>query len=152
MAPAVGNLKKKKEEVVDSWEDEEMSDSEPGDDQALKNVPEPKTPTVSSLPSAPPPTPLTASGPGASWDTHHSAEASSSSARNDGKRPEKTDAVARRLIAAGLGIKAPKQTEEQVAYQKSVKEQEKKKRDLEREGEKQQQEAKERAKAAIWDN
>lgn len=152
MAPAAGNLKKKKEEVVDSWEDEDISDSEPGDDSTQKNAPEPKTPTVSSLPSAPPPTPLTATGPGASWDMHQSTEASSSSARNDGRRPEKTDAVARRLIAAGLGIKAPKETDEQKAYQKSVKEQEQKKRALEREGEKQQLEAKERAKAAVWDD
>ncbi|KAK2932270.1 hypothetical protein FoTM2_006728 [Fusarium oxysporum f. sp. vasinfectum] len=37
------------------------------------------------------------------------------------KRPEKTDAVARRMIAAGLGLKAPKQTEEQRAYQRSAK-------------------------------
>jgi hypothetical protein len=56
------------------------------------------------------------------------------------------------MIAAGLGLKAPKQTEEQKAYQRSIKEQEKKKKDQEREEEKRKQEEREKAKAAVWDD
>ena len=58
----------------------------------------------------------------------------------------------RRMIAAGLGLKAPKQTEEQRAYQKSIREQEKKRREQEREQEKKRQEEADKAKAAMWDD
>ncbi|CAI4211333.1 unnamed protein product [Parascedosporium putredinis] len=51
----------------------------------------------------------------------------------DGRRPEKTDAVARRMIAGALGVKAPKQTEEQKAYDRAIKEQARKKKEEERE-------------------
>lgn len=68
------------------------------------------------------------------------------------RRPEKTDAVARRMIAAGLGLKVPKQTEEQKEYQRSIREQERRRRDQERAEEKKRQEDAERAKAAIWDD
>ena len=67
-------------------------------------------------------------------------------------RPEKTDAVARRMIAAGLGIKAPKQTEEQKAYQKAMKDQEKKRRELEKAAEQKKRDDAEKAKTAIWDD
>ncbi|OAA74713.1 hypothetical protein LEL_08294 [Akanthomyces lecanii RCEF 1005] len=143
---------KAKEEVADSWEDEDISD-EPE---------EPTTPKASAsanAPVAPPPTPATPSftRPPDNWgspETFISPQSSSSSsaAARDGRRPEKTDAVARRLIAAGLGLKAPKQTEEQRAYQKSVREQERKRRDEERAEQQRRAEAAERAKAAMWDD
>ena len=60
--------------------------------------------------------------------------------------------AARRMIAAGLGLKAPRQTEEQKAYQRSIREQERKRREQEREQEKRRQEEVERAKAAVWDD
>lgn len=136
---------KKKTEVADSWEDEDSgseSDHEAEDAGT-------KTPTA-TVPTAPPPTPMSPSyGPGSDWDNRATNNASPP-ARD--QRPEKTDAVARRLIAAGLGLKAPKPTEEQKAYQKSVREQEKKKREQEKEAERQKLEAKDKAKAAIWDN
>ena len=56
------------------------------------------------------------------------------------------------MIAAGLGLKAPKQTEEQKAYQRSVREQEKKKKEQEREEERKRQAEIEKAKAAAWDD
>jgi hypothetical protein len=56
------------------------------------------------------------------------------------------------MIAAGLGLKAPKQTEEQKAYQKSIREQERKRKEQEREEEKRRQEDSEKAKAAVWDD
>lgn len=68
------------------------------------------------------------------------------------KRPEKTDAVARRMIASALGVKAPKQTDEQKAYDRALREQERKRRDAERMAERRRKEEAERAKAAIWDD
>lgn len=144
---------KAKEEVADSWEDEDVSD-EPE---------EPTTPKASAsanAPVAPPPTPATPSftrppdnwGSPETFSSPQSSSSSSSAAARDGRRPEKTDAVARRLIAAGLGLKAPKQTEEQRAYQKSVREQERKRRDEERAEQQRRAEAAERAKAAMWDD
>ncbi|TQS32296.1 hypothetical protein Golomagni_07393 [Golovinomyces magnicellulatus] len=136
---------KKKEPVADSWEDEDVS-SESESEQDESGV---KTPTA-TIPTAPPPTPMSAvHGPGSDWDNRASNNASPPPKE---KRPEKTDAVARRLIAAGLGLKAPKQTEEQKDYQKSIREQEKKRREHEKEGESKRQEQKDKAKAAMWDD
>ena len=72
--------------------------------------------------------------------------------RNPEKRPEKTDAVARRMIAAGLGLKAPKKTEEQKAYEKSVREQERRRREQEKLAEAKRKEDAEKAKRAVWDD
>lgn len=65
-------------------------------------------------------------------------------------RPEKTDAVAKRLIAGALGVRAPKLTEEQRAYERAVKEKEIKRRNLEREAKVKAEEERERAKKAAW--
>ncbi|KAF3767668.1 hypothetical protein M406DRAFT_321653, partial [Cryphonectria parasitica EP155] len=66
-------------------------------------------------------------------------------------RPEKTDAVARRMIAGALGLKAPKMTEEQRAYQKAIQEKERKRRDEQKAAEKRKEEEAAKAKAAMWD-
>lgn len=66
-------------------------------------------------------------------------------------RPEKTDAVAKRMIAGALGVKAPKKTEEQKAYDRAIKENEVKRRNQEREAAARAKEEAERAKAAVWD-
>lgn len=165
---------KAKKPVADSWEDEDVSDEEDEDDQATdKEAEEAGTSTPSSLatPAVPPPTPASPLG----YDSPHewaslgsqshsqshsqsqsqspmATSASGSGAGTPAKRPEKTDAVARRMIAAGLGLKAPRQTEEQRAYQRSVREQEKKRRDAERAEEERQKELAEKAKAAVWDD
>ncbi|KAM0250472.1 hypothetical protein ACHAP5_002271 [Fusarium lateritium] len=134
---------KAKEVVADSWEDAD-SDSEP-EAEAESNEP---TPSVT--PAPPPPTPMSPVG-GLPWTSPIGNPGPRAGADPD-RRPEKTDAVARRMIAAGLGLKAPKQTEEQRAYQKSVREQEKKKRELEKEEEKKRQAEVEKAKASVWDD
>ncbi|GAB0141580.1 hypothetical protein EsHS_00002167 [Epichloe bromicola] len=138
---------KSKKKVLDSWED---------DDESSGSDIEQRTPAVASpvVPSAPPPTPFAAnyksvSVPG--WNDIADGRASPRGG-DASKRPEKTDAVARRMIAAGLGLKAPKQTEEQRAFQKSVREQEKKKRDQAKEDEQRSREESEKAKAAVWED
>jgi hypothetical protein len=67
-------------------------------------------------------------------------------------RPDKTDAVAKRMIAGALGVKAPKKTDEQRAYDKALKEKEMKRRNLEKEAAAKAKEEVERAKAAVWDD
>ncbi|KAL2120482.1 hypothetical protein VTJ04DRAFT_4509 [Mycothermus thermophilus] len=118
--------------------------------------------------SAPPPTPLSpvagsgskcqesypASGPGFTvppFDGPGSWAGSSSSGPVPDRRPEKTDAVARRMIAHALGVKAPRMTEEQRAYDRAVRENERKRREEERERERKRQEEAERLRKAMWD-
>lgn len=67
-----------------------------------------------------------------------------------GARPEKTDAVAKRLIAGALGVRAPKKTEEQKAYDKAIKEKEMKRMNAEKEARARTEEEAARAKAAAW--
>jgi len=74
----------------------------------------------------------------------------SKSERRDDRRPDKTDAVARRLIAGALGVKAPKRTEEQKAYDKGLKEKEIKRRNAEKAEAVRKREEAERARAAVW--
>jgi hypothetical protein len=136
--------KSKKPIVADSWEDEDVSESD------SETTPEAPTPASEGV-AAPPPTPASpqhdVQRERQQWSdsNHYDADGTS-------KRPEKTDAVARRMIAAGLGLKAPKQTEEQKAYQKSIREQERKRREQEKAEEQKRKEDAERAKAAIWDD
>ncbi|KAH6856730.1 hypothetical protein B0I37DRAFT_368191 [Chaetomium sp. MPI-CAGE-AT-0009] len=77
---------------------------------------------------------------------------SSSSSGGPSKRPEKTDAVARRMIASALGMRAPRPTEEQRAYDRAVREKEKKRREEEKEQERLKEEAAAKARQAIWDD
>jgi hypothetical protein len=55
------------------------------------------------------------------------------------------------MIAGALGIKAPKKTEEQRAYDRALKEKEMKRRNQEKEAAAKAKEEAERAKAAVWD-
>ncbi|KAI0458733.1 hypothetical protein F5B21DRAFT_404530 [Xylaria acuta] len=156
--------KPKKKAVAESWEDEESSASE-----AEAEPPTPSTqPDGSSQGgvAAPPPTPISPSygrhGPNGNTSNNAPWLASSGTdgdhgyrdAQSDGaaRRPEKTDAVARRMIASALGVRAPKATEEQRAYDRAVREKERKKREEEREAERRRQEEAEKAKAAMWDD
>jgi hypothetical protein len=136
-----------KEVIADSWEDADSDSESEAEDESNKPTP---TPTVT--PAPPPPTPMSPVGD-LSWTSMSSSSGTGSRGETDpDRRPEKTDAVARRMIAAGLGLKAPKQTEEQKAYQRSVREQEKKKKEQEREEERKRQAEIEKAKAAAWDD
>ncbi|KAI9171031.1 hypothetical protein HJFPF1_00510 [Paramyrothecium foliicola] len=132
-------------EVADSWEDADVSDPEDVSPSPASNL---------AIPKAPPPTPISPIVYGdATWPTGAGTAPPAAAQAPDGqKRPEKTDAVARRMIAAGLGLKAPKQTEEQKAYQKAIKEQEKKRREQERAEEQRRLAEIEKAKAAVWDD
>lgn len=143
---------KKKKEVAESWEDEDSGDDTDVPNSALQ---------PNSFPSAPPPTPISPSvvdrdafvspygygGPGGS-----SGGSSLTPTPRAGARPEKTDAVAKRLIAGALGVKAPKMTEEQRAYDRAVKEKEIKRRNLEKENAAKAEEEAAKAKAAAWED
>lgn len=68
------------------------------------------------------------------------------------KRPEKTTAVAGRLIAGALGVRAPKRTDEEREFDRAMREKERKRRDEEREREKRETEEREARKKAVWDD
>lgn len=172
--------KKSKEPVADSWEDEDVSDDEAAaaeeeeqgqskDADADADAAGTSTPSSLATPAVPPPTPASplgyesphewASLASQSQSQSQSPMATTASASGTGsgsgtpaRRPEKTDAVARRLIAAGLGIKAPRQTEEQRAYQRSVREQEKKRREEAKAEEERRRAEEEKAKMAVWED
>jgi len=142
--------------IADSWEDE-------GDD--VGSVPTPaETPSLSRAgtfdsPNAPPPTPsspvVTRTQPQhpRHQDGAPARSAGSASPSQDlDKRPEKSTAVASRLIAGALGVRAPKRTEEQRKYDRAIKEQEIRRKNKEKEDLKRKQEEAEKAKAAIWDD
>ncbi|KFX95677.1 hypothetical protein V490_03717, partial [Pseudogymnoascus sp. VKM F-3557] len=89
----------------------------------------------------------------------YSSPPPSSSARGGGvtregseKRQEKTDAVAKRMIAGALGIRAPKKTEEERAYERAVREGEVKRRQREREEKAKEEEERERARRSVWED
>ncbi|KAK3956220.1 hypothetical protein QBC32DRAFT_156921 [Pseudoneurospora amorphoporcata] len=121
----------------ESWEDDNNSDDEeraPSPPPSRSRKPEPSTTT-----SVPPFLDFT--GP----------SGASSTASSEYKRPEKTDAVARRMIAGALGIKV-KLSEEQKAYDRNLREKERKRKEEERERKKKAEEEALKAKAAIWED
>ncbi|KAL2002216.1 hypothetical protein VTN02DRAFT_395 [Thermoascus thermophilus] len=169
---------RKKPAVADSWEDEasgssdDPSDSDTEHDEAHHHQPgcgeeTPISPASTNAegPLAPPPTPISpltraSSSPFQPWLAYNSASPSASRTSSHSRspaggaparRPEKQTAVAGRMIAGALGIRAPKRTEEQRAYDRAVKEQEIRRRNRAREEEARAREEEERAKAAIWD-
>ncbi|KAI4719889.1 hypothetical protein E4T48_03883 [Aureobasidium sp. EXF-10727] len=141
--------------VADSWEEEASSDPESSNPSTLKTstktteeAPVPKStylpPHLKYRSAAPSPPSRSITPP--------SRSTTPSSSTSSDRRPEKTNAVAHRLIAGALGVKVPRRTEEQRAYDKAMREQEKKKRDQEREAKKKAEEDAAKAKAAIWDD
>lgn len=56
------------------------------------------------------------------------------------------------MIAGALGLKAPKMTDEQRAYQKAIREKERKRREEQKAAEKKREEDAAKAKAAMWDD
>ena len=149
-----GKKKKKQEEeiVADSWEDEISSSSETEPEKGEETVTT-ASPGVRSLasksegPLAPPQTPT----PNTYYNTSPPPTASTSDRSTRAVRPEKQTAVASRMIAGALGIRAPKRTEEQRAYDSAMKEKEIKRRNREKEEEAKARQEEERAKAAVWD-
>ncbi|KAI1660804.1 hypothetical protein F4813DRAFT_348348 [Daldinia decipiens] len=159
-APKGKSKSKKAAPVADSWEDEDV----PSDTESQSPLPaassSPLSPSADpkihgSGFAAPPPTPSSpsySSGTPPWQSVPGAASGSSSGGEAEGKRPEKTDAVARRMIASALGVRAPRATEEQRAYDRAVREKERKRREEEREAEKRRLEEAERAKVAIWED
>lgn len=149
--------KSKKAPVAESWEDEADVSSEDDDGTST-----PVRPSTSDMPDAPPPTPSSPSISsrdrdldyqsfsslqfGGSFDRPSSRPGTGSEER----RPDKTTSVASRLIAAGIGQKAPKRTKEQREYDQAMKLQEKKKQDQAKEEEERKKREKEQAQKDIW--
>lgn len=152
--------------LADSWE-EEAALSSSSDSSSRASSPNPAhpqpplTPTspLSAFPLAPPPTPITG--------THHhdwtssSTHAVGSSSGADGAgynqqtplparqaRPEKQTAVAGRMIAGALGMRAPPKSEEGKQYERALRQ----KAGREREEKKREEEERDRAKKAVWDS
>jgi hypothetical protein len=137
-----------KNAVADSWEDDISSgeDTEKEDPRGAEGVPQ-----------APPPTPISPTSP-CSWSEIDSTGLYPSGQISDGDsasrpstRPEKQTAVAGRLIAGALGVRVPKKTEEQKAYDRATMEKEVKRRNKEHEARAREKRDAERAKAAVWD-
>lgn len=145
------NASASKEEVAESWEDDAVSDSSPEDEhqpeqKTRRDVARATESPQRSLPNAPPSTPVAPRTNTPEWNTHGRSDF-----REERRRPEKSTAVAGRLIAGALGVKAPKKTEEQRAYERSVKEQEIRRRNREKEQQEKERLEEEKAKASVWD-
>ncbi|KEQ73956.1 hypothetical protein M436DRAFT_45125 [Aureobasidium namibiae CBS 147.97] len=146
--------------VADSWEEEASSEPEPSKAANTTTKPSPDTAPVPKSSYVPPhlkyrsaaPSPPSRSVTPPSRGSTPSSHSTPSSTASSERRPEKTNAVAHRLIAGALGVKVPRRTEEQRAYDKAMREQEKRKRDQEREAKKKAEEDAAKAKAAIWDD
>lgn len=162
----------KKTAPADSWEDE--ADASSSDTETEDTPPASATINPSTSYDAPAPPPPTPSSPsfapsyastnspyqtfppygfdGANDEDSYSlykASRKNASACEE-KRPEKSTAVASRLIAAGIGQKAPRRTKEQREYDQAMKVQEKKKRDAAKAEEDRKKAEKEKAIKDVW--
>jgi hypothetical protein len=151
-------------DIAESWEDEDLD----SDAQTPTEATGPELKQVISNdgpPNPPPPTPISMT-PGSPYDWSAAGVLGGGRPRrvngsgpgtprsdsdSERKRPEKTTAVAGRMIAASLGIKAPKKTEDQRQYERAMKEQEIKRRNREKEEKERERAEDEKAKAAVWD-
>ncbi|KAL1638229.1 hypothetical protein SLS56_000037 [Neofusicoccum ribis] len=153
----------KNADVADSWEDA-ASDS---DGSGTETEPDSVTSPINALhkhasegPLAPPPTPASPQfdsvygGIDARFAGAGGAQAAGAAAGAGGpaRRPEKTTSVAARMIAAGIGSRAPKRTEEEREYDRVMREKERKRRDKEREEASLAKQKEEEAKKAVWDD
>ncbi|KAK5121015.1 hypothetical protein LTR85_005799 [Meristemomyces frigidus] len=162
--------KHKRKDPAESWEEEAEGDSPDTELDSGTATPVHQV-TSSDYPGAPPPTPASPSFssskttkglpyqtfPPYGFDgTDDDAESGTRSPPVRGigeeRRPEKSTAVASRLIAAGIGQKAPRRTKEQREYDQAMKLQEKKRRDQAKAEEERKRVEKEKAKQAIWDD
>lgn len=156
------------------WDDDSVDESDGGEDadtnrNTSKSTPSPLLPPgpppntkASSLGSSTPSSRKATPAPGgsSSWDSDPplftsppSGMKSYAAGEPEKKRQPTTDAVARRLIANALGIRAPKSTAEQKEYEASMKAQLKKKREKEKEerdARKREEEEVERRRREVW--
>ena len=139
-------VKKPSEIVADSWDDEATSSNSDTriDDDATESQ-------TSPVLSAPPPTPASPNSALPSWGSPDQIPYTTRKGDRVGenqRRPEKTTAVAGRLIAAGLGIEVRKEPKEQKAYDRAAW-----KNEIERKNkEKDKEREKEIAQVAMWES
>ncbi|KAM5442387.1 hypothetical protein MferCBS31731_002762 [Microsporum ferrugineum] len=148
--------------IAESWEDEDLSseeeEEEEQDSDAETTITAPRSyspalsvdsqaPPLQHGIRAPPPTPNISRQSSCRSTTSNASHASSTYS----KRPEKQAAVANRMIASALGVRAPR-SEAQKAYDRTVISNEKKRREKEKLAEEQKREEAEKAKTAIWDS
>ncbi|KAL9590683.1 MAG: hypothetical protein Q9203_000545, partial [Teloschistes exilis] len=139
--------------VADSWEDDALSSSTSSDSENA-------TTKKSSVPGAPPPTPISPSArTDRVWGDLSSTYSSSvgqvhdsSRVQSPSSRPEKSTATAGRMIAGALGLKAPKKSEEERVYERAIKEKEVKRIAREREGRRAEEEKRSQARRQIWED
>ncbi|OAL54437.1 hypothetical protein IQ07DRAFT_268822 [Pyrenochaeta sp. DS3sAY3a] len=157
--------KPKSKPVADSWDDDlSESDSEESSQKRSAGSPrdslEPILTSDSALEASPHPPPPTPASPTPFDFPNNVSLGSGFSPRVRGdsgigrgldKRPEKTTAVAGRLIAGALGVRAPKRTDEEKEYDRVMREKERKRKTEEKEREKSEAEAAEARKKAVWD-
>jgi hypothetical protein len=161
---------KKKQTVVESWEDEDTNS--PLDEGSNAQTPTDVSDSsfnpakrINSALAPPPPTPISSehNGHGIDWSTARvlgggrptyspSNPSTPSDSDRERRRPEKSTATASRLIAAGLGMKVPKKTEETRQYERAIREQEIRRKNREKEAQEREREADEKLKAAVWDS
>ena len=140
------------DQVLDSWEDDALSDSSgENEGQQEKQVKEESALTsnaspASSVPSFLAPQSSSTRSNAPSWTSQGASEV-----RDERRRPEKSTAVASRLIAGALGVRAPKKTEDQRAYERGIKEQEVRRRNREKEQREKERLEDEKAKESVWD-
>lgn len=151
--------------IAESWEENEDSTSE--DDSAENSrTPKgsPRRPRTSEYPGPPPPTPSSpqfdmshgfSSPKGPSPDGvggRRSRLQTDDYPASSQSRPEKTTSAASRMIAAGLGVRAPAKSEEQKQYDKAIRDKERKARDADKEAKRKAEESKTKAGQAMWDD
>ncbi|KAH6613970.1 hypothetical protein C7974DRAFT_67614 [Boeremia exigua] len=150
--------KPKSKPVADSWDLESSgSDTETeASDAPLSIISTASTANNDELPPHPPPPTPASPTP---FDFPDDSVYGAGRLRGDSgvssgldKRPEKTTAVAGRMIAGALGIRAPKRTEEEREFDRAMREKERKRRNEEREREKKEGEEREARKKAVWDD
>lgn len=140
--------------MADSWEDDEgaSSYSSSESDAAAELHP-------SSVPMAPPPTPISPSvRTGDRWGGFPSTYSFASGRSADGtqaqspsSRPEKSAAAAGRMIAGALGVKQPMKTEEARAYENAVREKESKRISKAREERRMEEERRQHTLKQVWE-
>jgi len=153
--------------VADSWDDDDESSGADTETENENVTPPQELYAAESrdYPAAPPPTPASPSSPYSGRDADSfispfpygngvdlntvTTGVRESSGRGD-KRPEKTDAIARRMIAGALGVRAPKKTEEQKAYEKAAVEKESRRKEGEKDAVKKKEAEEKKAREAVW--
>jgi DNA mismatch repair ATPase MutL len=160
--------KPKSKPVADSWDEDvtDGSDTET-ETEVSKSSNSASSPhdsldpisTISSNDISPHPPPPTPASPTPFEFPDNVPYGAAARGRGDGrggasldKRPEKTTAVAGRLIAGALGVRAPKRTDEEREFDRVMREKERKRRTEDKEREKREQEEAEKRKKAVWDD